>query len=346
MNWFVWRQHRKQFLVFALLLAAFAALLIPSGIHFWHAYQQALVNCAQHPAIYSCNDLTDTLLTSRADGFVRVAVVMGTFGLPILVGLFVGAPLIAKEYEEGTNKLAWTQTVSRRKWLTTKMAWALGFALIYGILLTILVTWWSRTINTVALNRFVQGHFETQGLMPVAYSVFFTAIGFTMGAWFRKTLLALAITSGVFVLCMVSFANWIRPHYMTPIAITAPMGPNDLGGKIPSGAWVLSRDIVDKNGKTLNGDIFPVAPPACQQIIQQAGISGNGHGGIRVKAVPTPGGGDPIDDCLNKAGFHQIAKYQPSYRYWEFQEIESGIYLGMTAMAVAATYWLVLKRDA
>ena len=342
MNWFIWRQHRKQFLVFGLLLAVFAGLLIPNGIHLWHTYQQALTNCAQHPALYSCDNLSDTLFTSRADGFIRIAEVLGTFGLPILLGLFIGSPLFAKEYEEGTNKLVWTQTVSRRKWLTTKIVWALGFALLYGILLTILVTWWSHTINTVALNRFVQGHFETQGLMPVAYSLFFTSVGFMMGAWFRKTLQALAITFGVFVLCTASFASWIRPHYMTPVSITAPMGPNIFENKIPAGAWVLSSDVVDKNGKII-GDIFPSAPAQCQQIIQQNQVgSGSGTRVKAVRAVP----GDPIDACLDKAGFHQIAKYQPSYRYWDFQEIESGIYLGMTAVAIAATYWLVLKRDA
>ena len=345
MNWFAWRQHRRQFMIFGLLLAVFAALLIPTGIQLWHTYQQALTNCALHPALYSCNDLTDTLFTSPTDGFVRIAEVLGTFGLPILAGLFIGAPLFAKEYEEGTNKLAWTQTVARRKWLTTKVAWALGFALIYGIALAILVTWWSRTINTVALNRFVQGHFETQGLMPVGYSVFFTAVGFTMGAWFRKTLLALGITLAVFVLCMASFANWIRPHYMMPITVTAPMGPNDFEGKIPTGAWVLSRHIVDKNGRKFYSFNIQNMPPQCQQIIQQNQVTNN-HGSIQVKAAPGPGGGDPIDNCLNQTGYHQVATYQPSYRYWDFQEIESGIYLGLTAIAIAATYWLVLKRDA
>jgi len=344
MNWFTWRQHRKQFLVFGVLLAAFAALLIPTGIHFWHEYQHALQNCAQNPAVYNCSDLDSTIFGNQAAGSVRTLVIMGTFGLPLLAGLFIGSPLIAKEYEEGTNKLVWTQSVSRRRWLTTKLAWALLFALLYGALLAALATWWSRTINTIDQNRFVQGHFETQGLMPAAYSVFFTSVGFLTGAWFRKTVLAFAITFGVFVLCMASFANWIRPHYMTPVTVSSPMGPS-FETQVPNEAWTISRDILDKNGKPI-GDIFPSAPPECQQIIQQSEVRGNGHGGIRVKAVPSPNGGDPIDDCLNKAGFHQIAKYQPAYRYWDFQRIEAGIYMGLTAIAICATYWLVLKRDA
>ncbi len=322
------------------MLLAFTALLIPTGIHMWNTYQQALINCALHPALYSCDNLSNTLFTSNADGFIRIAEVLGTFGLPILVGLFIGSHLFGKEYEEGTNKLVWTQTVSRRKWLTTKIIWALGFALLYGTTLAILVTWWSNTINTVALNRFVQGHFETQALMPAAYSIFFTSVGFMMGAWFKKTMVALAITFGVFVICMASFANWIRPHYMTPVSISAPMGPNIFEDKIPAEAWVLSRNIVDKNGKVIN-DIFPSAPQQCQKLAQNIKVP-NGSRAAMVKLA----GGDPVDDCLNQFGYHQIAKYQPSYRYWDFQRIEAGIYLGMSAVAVAVTYWLVLKRDA
>lgn len=344
MNWFAWRQHRKQFLVFGLLLTAFAALLIPTGIHDWHMYRQALSNCAQHPALYKCNDLADTLFPNQANSFVGITEAIGIFALPLLVGLFIGSPLLAREYEEGTNKLAWTQSISRRKWLTTQVLWILGFALLYGIALTLLVTWWSRTTNAVALNRFVRGRFETQGLMPVTYSVFFTAVGAMAGAWFRKTLTALALTLGVSVLCMVAVGNWLRPYYMTPVTVTSPVGPGANDAKIPQGAWIISRgNLLNNNGKMVSFDL-PNFPLRCQQIIQQMEGSNNGHGVVIRKA--TPGSGDPVDDCLNNAGFHQIAKYQPSYRYWDFQRIEAGIYLGMTALAVGATYWLVLKRGA
>jgi ABC-type transport system involved in multi-copper enzyme maturation permease subunit len=349
-NWFVFRQHRKQFIVFGVLLALFATLLIPTSIHYWNTYQHALSTCHQFATPTdpngNCNSLDfDTLFPGSLDGLIKLGVVLGTFGLPILAGLFIGSPLIAREYEEGTDKLVWTQSVSRRKWLTTKLTWALGFALVYGTLLAILVTWWSRTPNALMQNRFVQGHFETQGLMPVAYSLFFTAIGFMTGAWFRKTLLAFAITFSVFVVCMASFAQWIRPHaYMAPITVTAPMGPGGMDDKLPHGAiWVTSRNIVDKNGKGFNSFDINNMPSQCQQLIRNGQVSGNSKA---VRVMPGKNGGDPIDDCLNAAGYHQVATYQPAYRYWDFQRIEAGIYLGMTALAVSATYWLVLKRDA
>lgn len=345
MNWFAWRQHRKQYIIFGIVLAVFAAVLIPTGVHFWHTYQHALSTCASYATPSDpqgqCDQLPDLLF--QGDGAIFDGVVLSAFALPALLGMFIGSPLLAREYEEGTNKLAWTQGTARRKWLTVKLAWALGFALLYGVALTALVTWWSRTPDALYQNRFPQGHFETQGLMPVAYSIFFTVIGFTAGAWFRKTLVAIGITLGVFALCLVSFAQWIRPHYMTPVTVTAPVGPDALDSKIPTGAWMLSRDIVDKSGRAFDSFTPASMPPQCQQTLQN--MRANKAAGIVTQTAGKPGD-DPLNDCLNAAGYHQAAVYQPGYRYWDFQRIEAGIYLGMAAVATAATYLLVLKRDA
>ena len=37
--------------------------------------------------------------------------------LPLAVGVFWGAPLLAREVEQGTIRLVFTQSVSRRRWL-------------------------------------------------------------------------------------------------------------------------------------------------------------------------------------------------------------------------------------
>lgn len=269
------------------------------------------------------------------------AVFVTSLGVPLILGLFLGSPLFSKEYEEGTNKLVWTQSVSRRKWLTTKLAWALLFAALYGLAISLLVSWWTRTLNTLDHSRLGAGEFDVQGIMPFAYSIFFTALGFTLSAWFRKTLIALAITLGLFIAFQTSFAEWIRGHYMMPVTVTAPMGPGAVEDKIPPGAWVLQRSIVDKNGHSFNSFDLSNMPPQCRTLLQNSRAD---NGDISVKAGP--GDGDPIDACLNQAGYHQIATYQPASRYWDFQRIETGIFLGMTAVATAATYWLVLKRDA
>lgn len=178
-------------------------------------------------------------------------------------------------------------------------------------------------------------------IVPVAFGLFTVAVGIMFGAWFRRTMLALGVTLGFVIAIAIVMPVVIRPHYMTPVTVTSPMGP-EYQNMVPKGAWVLSRNIANQNGQAV-GDIFPAAPTQCQQIIQQMQVrSGNGQIAIKV----TPGAGNPVDTCLNKAGWHQTETYQPSYRYWDFQRIETVIYLGLAAIVIAATYWLVLKRDA
>lgn len=347
MNWFAWRQQRRQFLVVGIILVLFAALIIPTGLHFWHTYQQTLASCAQNPANPTCNDLGSNLFQAQLDQILFHLVPLAILFLPMLLGMFWGAPFLAREYNEGTNSLVWTQSVSRRKWLSVKLAWILVATALFMAAFAALITWWSKTPNTLNMDRFGNNlFFSSQGIVPVAYGLFAVSFGIMFGAWFRKTMVAVGVVLGLFIaLAIIAVPNFVRPHYMTPITITAPMGPDTLDSKIPQGAWVVNRNIVDKNGNTFNSFNFNNMPAQCQQIIQQSQVS-NDHGGIRVKAGPGPGGGDPIDTCLNNAGYHQIAKYQLSYRYWDFQEIESGIYLALSALAVGATYWLVLKRDA
>ena len=41
--------------------------------------------------------------------------------VPGVLGLFWGAPLVARELQTGTYRLAWTQSVSRRRWLLVKL---------------------------------------------------------------------------------------------------------------------------------------------------------------------------------------------------------------------------------
>jgi hypothetical protein len=54
------------------------------------------------------------------DGWLKA--VRGLAVLPALAGLFVGAPLLARELEQGTHRFAWTQGVTRRRWLLSKTA--------------------------------------------------------------------------------------------------------------------------------------------------------------------------------------------------------------------------------
>jgi ABC-type transport system involved in multi-copper enzyme maturation permease subunit len=344
MNWLVWLQHRRQYLVMGVLLAGFAALTIPTGLHYWHAYQQALANCALNPATPSCTDLAGNLFSTNFDLLLQHLVPLTMTFLPLVLAMFWGAPLLAREYAEGTNSLVWTQSVSRRRWLTVKLLWVLVATALFVAAFSALTTWWSDTFNALNQSRFAAG-FSTQDIVPVAYALFAISLGILLGAWFKKTMVAVGVVLALYIaLVIIVVPQFVRPAYMSPITVTASMGPNAIDSKIPTNSWLVSNSIVDKNGHIFNRLEFPDMPSQCQALIQQAQSTSDGHSVIRTgpKAIP----GDAIDNCLNNAGFHQVAKYQPANRYWPFQWIETGLFLALAALAIGGTYWLVLKRDA
>ena len=73
---------------------------------------------------------------------------------PALIGLFFGAPLIARELETGTFRLVWTQSVTRRRWLAVKLGLVGIVAMAIGGLLTWMVDWWASPLDAVNQNRF------------------------------------------------------------------------------------------------------------------------------------------------------------------------------------------------
>ena len=119
MNYVIWRLHRNQIFFAASVLVGLAILLGITGAVMSGDYHSAVASCG---VTHSCSDLSTTLF--QGDGLI-IDLVNLTIVAPVLLGLFWGAPLVAKELEEGTNVLAWTQTITRRTWMGRNVAWAL-----------------------------------------------------------------------------------------------------------------------------------------------------------------------------------------------------------------------------
>jgi hypothetical protein len=239
MTWLVWRQHRTQALAGAAALAALAVLLLITGLQMASQYHSALAVCA---AARRCGNLASTLfLGSHAVGFL----VIMTLGVPAVLGVFWGAPLVAAELETGTSQFAWMQTVTRRHWLTVKAGWILLAAAAWAGAVSALVTWWSGPDNALQLDAFKPGRFDIMGIVPVGYALFATALGIAAGAVARRTVPALAVTLAVFIAVRFMITELARPHYMTAIT-TAGTSP-----QVPPGSWQLAQGMISPSGKVL-----------------------------------------------------------------------------------------------
>jgi hypothetical protein len=240
--------------------------------------------------------------------------------IPLLFGLFWGAPLLAREFEDGTHALAWTQGVTRGRWLSRTVAWALLAATVWGGALAALVSWWRGPANALAFPgvRLDLGIFDIQGIAPVAYSVFAVALGIAAGAAFRRVLPAMATTFAVFAGLRFLIAEYARPHYLTAASMLLPSGP----ANGPFGSWVTSSIATGPGGQRYGSLTFQDVPAACRGL------------------------GPDEPSCLTAHGFRVLITYQPAGRFWAFQGIEAGIFLVLAAVLIAVTFRLVLARDA
>jgi len=180
MIWLTWRQHRQQALAGALAFTLLGAFLVLTGREMASAYHgSGLAACLA--AHHDCNDLTSAFegrfSTLRALGGYLVI-------LPGLVGLFWGAPLVAREVEHHTHRLVWTQSITRRRWITVKLALILAGTLLVTVPLAWLTSWWLGPLDHSTGTRFAPGIFDLQGVVPVAYTLFDDASG-----WLKRKVL-------------------------------------------------------------------------------------------------------------------------------------------------------------
>jgi len=149
-----------------------------------------------------------------------------------LIGVFWGAPLVAREIETGTFRLAWTQTITRARWLASKlalpglaaMAVTEGLSLMYG--------WWAAPIGQAArlapgasfptgMGPFSLLDFDAHGIVPLGYAAFAFTLGVTTGTFIRRSVPAMAVTLAVFAAVQVAMPLGIRPHLFPPVHTNA-----------------------------------------------------------------------------------------------------------------------------
>ena len=62
--------------------------------------------------------------------------------IPLIVGILVGAPLVARELERKTSLLVWTQGVTRMRWLVGMLLGVFVGAIALVAAFSLLITWW------------------------------------------------------------------------------------------------------------------------------------------------------------------------------------------------------------
>ena len=272
MIWLTWRQARTQAVVMAAILAVFGLVLAITGPHLVTLYRASTFAACQRNCSSQAGNFLNQLATTVPYHLVYLLGALLIVLLPAVIGLFWGAPLIARELESGTFRLAWNQTVTREHWLAVKLG-ALGLtSMAMAGLLSLILGWWASPIDRAAdlqgaggfQSRFFPLDFGTRGIAPIGYAAFAFAFGVLVGLMVRRTVPAMGITLAVIIAVQIAFPLVIRPNLITPVRTTTTVTAAAIDGlttnqngtnvrvdaqspNIP-GAWVYSSDVVNRPG--------------------------------------------------------------------------------------------------
>jgi hypothetical protein len=313
--WLSWRQQRTETIIAAALLAALTVAFVPEGIHLANLFVHDHVARCVNRQTQACSFVIGNFALSA--GTLGGLVDSGWFNLiPGLIGVALAVPVLL-ELENGTVRLAWTQSITRRRWLASKLGFAVCTALLAGGAFAALFTWYQRPFNRI-YGRW--DHFDFQWIVPVGYTLFALGLALAIGVLLRRSAAALVVAYGLYVVGRIFVESWLRQRFVAPITATLRSQNPNLHN-----AWVISEQPSDKAGHAF------VGTPGVFQDCAKVGPKG-------FKTL------DPSCMARHGAGFTHVV-YEPASRFWEFQGIEFALFAGVALLLIAFAAWRVLRTD-
>ncbi|MEU7035016.1 ABC transporter permease subunit [Streptomyces sp. NPDC046237] len=305
-HWVTVRQHRRT-LVFAGAGVALALAVI-AGLRLWDALT---------PDRYMEDGYAVPADDNRGFGLLRLAMEYAGNGmvlLPVLVGAFVAGPLIARELESGTYRLALTQSVTPVRWFRAKLLTASAAALAATLaLMAVYRIGWGRVSGTWQLHWSDRGPYEATGTVLVAYVLLAVAVGALLGQLIRRTVVAMAATGLVtgLVLAVLGALRW---DFLPVRTITGPPVVDGTMLMMPEDGLIMDQGLMDSTGARTPGWFCdPEAVPATQ---------------CRVDMTVTA----------------EYLDYHPESHFWPTQLIETGIVVALAALTLLVALRVLRRR--
>jgi hypothetical protein len=341
MIWLTWRQFRPQAILAGVAIAAVAITLAITGPHLVGLYSSSGLNSCGSSCAKQANTFIGAVKGSATELVFYGSVVL-LYVAPAVMGVFWGAPLVTREFEAGTYRLAWNQSVTRTRWLGVKLGLVGGAAAATAGVLSLMISWWASPIyhaasqaggpNSLSISRFEPTLFGVTGIVPIGYAAFAFALGVTVGVLIRRLLPAMVITLAVFAAVQILMPVVVRPHLIPPL----------------HGSLALSTVSFDGMGDTNNGHLIlnvqSMTSRPSDWIVGSQPVDASGRPAIIVPRACTSAASTFLP-CLASHGVRLAISYQPASRYWAFQWLETGIFV-LVALALGGCAYLGIRRRA
>ena len=337
--WVAWRQHRAALAGLLLLVGAGAVVMVVTGLPMHAAFATFIrAHCTSSWKATACADVANQFANYK-EGPVPIAVHV----FPVLIGVFLGAPLLAREIEAGTFRFAWTQEAGRARWLLAKLL-VLGLAVIAACLvLGVLAAWWLHPFDVIGdSSRWQGGEFDGAPAVLAGWGLMAFAAGVLAGALVKRTVPAMAVTAVAVTAVLGLF--WFKLDYLvlSVAPLTAAGNPIGLAGVLtgPGPSAINSWPSGGTSGPTAGGWVVR------GWYTQAGGHPMTAHTYARVTNALMGGNNGNLPDPVRWLAAHHDAfhvAYQPGGRFWEFQTATAAALL-LLALALAATAITLVRR--
>ncbi|MGW6441488.1 ABC transporter permease subunit [Lentzea sp. NPDC055074] len=317
MTWLIWRQHRTEAGVLAVLLGLFGIALLVLGTQAHDLFPGGPSACVGEAG---AGDACTASFRRLDDEYGWVENLLAAFYLvPLVIGAFLGAPLLARELEDGTWQLAWTQAVPRMRWLAAKLAALAGVTIALTAMFTAVLTWFRQPFDAWE-GRLQYDAFDLEGLVPVAYALFAFGVATAAGAILRRSLPAFGVAFGAFLAARMLVALVARPAYATPLTTTGPIPAGGAKDQAGVADWTIDQGYADATGRRLSSTEYSELEAAADRA------------------------GTNLTQFLRSQGLQRFEVYHPADRFWTFQLVEAALFSGVAAVLIGVVVWRVRRR--
>jgi hypothetical protein len=332
MIWLTWRQFRTQAVAGLFVLVVVVAFYAATGPGLAElAGSTGFKACAG-----DCADVAKAFHDQAMAGFAgKLYYAAGAilWLAPALIAVFWGAPLIAREFEQGTQRLIWNQSVSRGRWLTVKLAGVGLASMAVAGLISLAITWWASDLDRAGDPRIQPLIYASRGIVPIGYAALAFVLGVTVGVLLRRTVPAMAVTLVLIVAAQIAAPFVLREHLTTQVSLTRPLSGEtidhimihnssemQIAGDAPGDqAWVIHNDSLTAAGRIFTG---PADMTACGPAAERSACA----------------------QWIDAQHLTQRLSYIPDKRFWTVQWRELGVLIAISLVLAGFCGWWIRRR--
>jgi hypothetical protein len=271
--------------------------------------------------------------------------IVGLRLFPLVIGAFIGAPLVAREMESGTYRFAWTQGVGRVRLLIVTLAMLAMIVTPVAVALGFLLGGWYihpyAVINIAVGSHWQSGLFTTTWWMTPVWTLFALAIGTLVGAVVKRTVAAIATTAvviggvliavGLYVTRIFDIGAVASSRILLNGMNSGPLNSMAVRGEGPAGSWLVRAWYTGPGGQVL-------------------GIKAANRVGLHLDSLlESTGGANNPDAAKRWLALHHYkywVSYQPADHFWILQAVVGLVVLALTLLCVVLAARFIRGRRA